>query len=210
MFFYKETAFGFGCSFWLHQRGIPRRTWRLYCSLRGHQRTGTAGFANPSFATEPRKRGSLDSPLSNPGESLRRDIGLPRAYRDIGFRCPVQVANPHFDVRIGCFVFDPVSFAFQSGLFGIFRTFFIIGWKKDAVCVAFLLVFWITADREMVPISLDASPFHQIGWAEEYCKNAFVRFRLLMIWYSITVSAKTIDPTAVSANPTKSHSKNLM
>ena len=109
---------------------------------------GTAGFANPSFATEPRKRGSLDSPLSNPGESLRRDIGLPRAYRDIGFRCPVQVANPHFDVRIGCFVFDPVSFAFQSGLFGIFRTFFIIGWKKDAVCVAFTHVFWITADRD--------------------------------------------------------------
>ena len=35
---------------------------------------GTAGFANPSFATEPRLRGSLDSPLSNPGESLRRDI----------------------------------------------------------------------------------------------------------------------------------------
>ena len=34
-----------------------------------------------------------------------------------------------------------------------------------------------------------------------------MRFKLLMIWYSITVSAKTIDPIAVSANPTKSHSK---
>ena len=172
--------------------------------LAGAPKSGDGGICE-SLLPHP-----LDSPLSNPGESLRRDIGLPRAYRDIGFRCPVQVANRHFDVRIGCFVFDPVSFAFQSGLFGIFRTFFIIGWKKDAVCIAFLLVFWITADREMVPISFCASPFHQIGWAEEYCKNAFVRFRLLMIWYSITVSAKTIDPTAVSANPTKSHSKNLM
>ena len=34
------------------------------------------------------------------------------------------VANRHFDVRIGCFVFDPVLFAFQLVLFGIFRTFF--------------------------------------------------------------------------------------
>ena len=38
--------------------------------------------------------------------------------------------------------------------------------ENDAVCVAFLLVFLITADREMVPISLDASPFHEIGWVE--------------------------------------------
>ena len=81
------------------------------------------------------------------------------------------IAYRHFDVRIGCFVFDPVSFAFQSVLFGLYRAFFIIGWKKDAVCVAFLLVFWITADREMVTISFCASPFHQIGWAEPYWKK---------------------------------------
>ena len=91
---------------------------------------------------------------------------------------------------------------------GLFLSFFIIGWKKDAVCVSFLLVFWITADREMVPISSVASPFHQIGWVEPYCKKAFVRFRLLMIWFSITLSTKTNDPIAVSANPTKDHSKN--
>ena len=34
-------------------------------------------------------------------------------------------------------------------------------WEKDAVCVAFLLVFWITADREMVPILPGASPLYQ-------------------------------------------------
>ena len=118
------------------------------------------------------------------------------------------VAKRHFDVRIGCFVFGLVSFAFQSVLFGLYRLFFIIGWKKDAVCVALTHVFWITADREMVPISLDASPFHQIGWAEPYWKKAFVEFRLLMIWFSITVSAKTIDSTAVSANLTKDFGKN--
>ena len=91
----------------------------------------------------------------------------------------MQVANRHFDVRIGCFVFGFGLFAFQSVLFGLFRTFFIIGWKKDAVCVALTHVFLITADREMVPISFGASPFHQIGWVEPYCKEAFVRFRLL-------------------------------
>ena len=81
------------------------------------------------------------------------------------------VVRRHFDVGIGCFVFGSVSFAFQSVLFGLFRTFFIIGGKKDAVCLALTHVFLITADREMVPISLDASPFHQIGWAEPYCKK---------------------------------------
>ena len=58
------------------------------------------------------------------------------------------VANRHFDVKIGCFVFGLGLFAFQSVLFGLYRLFFIIGWKKDAVCVALTHVFWITADRE--------------------------------------------------------------
>ena len=91
----------------------------------------------------------------------------------------MQVANRHFDVRIGCFVFEFGLFAFQSVLFGLYLLFFIIGWKKDAVCVALTHVFLITADREMVPISFGASPFHQIGWVEPYCKEAFVRFKLL-------------------------------
>ena len=42
---------------------------------------------------------------------------------------------------------------------------------------------------------------------EKFGKNAFVRFELLMIWYSIPLSTKTIDPTAVSANPTKDFGK---
>ena len=76
-----------------------------------------------------------------PGESLRR---VDWAAAGLGqYRNPVSgaVANRHFDFLFGCFVFDPVSFAFQSVLFGLYRSFFIIGWKKDAVCIAFLLVF---------------------------------------------------------------------
>ena len=86
------------------------------------------------------------------------------------------VVRRHFDVGSGCFVFGSVSCAFQLVLLGLFLSFFIIGWKKDAVCLALTHVFLITANREMVPISLDASPFHQIGWAKRYWKKAFVRF----------------------------------
>ena len=81
-------------------------------------------------------------------------------------------------------------------------------WVENRRCLcSFDARFLITADREMVPISSGASPFHQIGWAEPYWKKAFVRLRLLKNWYSIPLSAKTTDPTAVSANPTKNHSK---
>ena len=86
--------------------------------------------------------------------------------------------------------------------------------EKNAVCVSFFARFLITADREIGPISLDASPFHQIGWAEPYCKKAFVRFGLLNNWYSITLSAKEATQPRVSlrntlrANPTKDFGKN--
>ena len=60
----------------------------------------------------------------------------------------MQVDNRHFDFLFGGFVFDPVSFAFQTVLLGLFRSFFIIGWKIDAVCLALTHVFLITADRD--------------------------------------------------------------
>ena len=119
----------------------------------------------------------------------------------------MQVANRHFDVKIGCFVFGLGLYAFQSVLFCLYRLFFIIGWEKDAVCLALAHVFGLPLTTIFVPISFVASPFHQIGWAEQYWIKAFVRRKPLMIWFSITVSAKTIDPTAVSANPTKDYSK---
>ena len=50
--------------------------------------------------------------------------------RDTGSCIQVQIDHPHFDVRIGCFVFGSVSFAFQLVLLGIFLSFFIIGGKK--------------------------------------------------------------------------------
>ena len=85
--------------------------------------------------------------------------------------------------------------------------------KRRCLCILFAR-FLITADREMVPILLGASPFHQLGWAEPYCKKAFVRFGLLNNWYSITLSAKEATQPRVSlrntlrANPTKNFGKN--
>ena len=81
------------------------------------------------------------------------------------------IVRRHFDMVFGCFVFGFGLFAFQMVLLGLYLSFFIIGWKKDAVCLALTHVFWITANREMVTISSGASPFHQIGWAEPYCKR---------------------------------------
>ena len=47
--------------------------------------------------------------------------------RDIGFRYPVQIDNPHFDVSFGCFVFGLGLFAFQKITMDFGRTFFIGG-----------------------------------------------------------------------------------
>ena len=49
MFLYKETALFLEPSFWLHQWGIPRHTYRFYCCLAAHQRTRKKDSAEPSF-----------------------------------------------------------------------------------------------------------------------------------------------------------------
>ena len=90
---------------------------------------------------EPRLRGSLDSTSSTRGVRCGGALLLPRVWDNIGSWYPVQTVHPHFDVSFWGIVFGLGLFAFQSVLFGIFRTFFIIGGKKDVVCVAFLHVF---------------------------------------------------------------------
>ena len=63
------------------------------------------GFANPL---------SLSNTSPDPWRCpLRRGISAAAVDRDIGFRYPVQVAHPHFDVSFGCFVFGLRSLAFQ-------------------------------------------------------------------------------------------------
>ena len=69
--------------------------------------------AEPLSSMEPRLRGSLDSTSSPRGYPLRRGITAAAVDRDIGFRYPVQVDHPHFDISFGCFVFGLGLFAFQ-------------------------------------------------------------------------------------------------
>ena len=86
------------------------------------------GFANPL---------SLSNTSPDPfGDPLRRGITATAVDRDIGFRYPVQTVCPHFDMTFGCFVFGLKAFAFQKISLGWYFSFFIIGWKKDAVRMA--------------------------------------------------------------------------
>ena len=78
----------------------------------------------------------------------------------------MQVANRHFDVVFGCFVFGLGLFVFQLVLFGLYLSFFIIGWKKTLFVYPFCSFFGLSLTATIVPILLDASPFHQLGWVE--------------------------------------------
>ena len=89
------------------QCGIPHRMCRFHCCLAAHQRTKEKDSAEPSFPI-------LWTPPHPPGEiRCGGALLLPRAYRDIVSRIPVQVAHPQFRIWFGCFVFGLWSFAFQ-------------------------------------------------------------------------------------------------
>ena len=118
MFLYKETALFLGLSFWLHQGGIPHHMCRFYLLLAGAVGK-RQGISIPYPSPTP-----LLTPL---GIRCGGAFWLPRAYRDIVSRIPVQVDHPHFDVMFECFVFGLVSFAFQKISLGFGRTFFIGG-----------------------------------------------------------------------------------
>ena len=66
------------------------------CSLRGHQRMEEMDSAEPLSSI-------LWTPPPHPrGIRCGGALLLPRAYRDIGFRYPVQVAYPQFRIWFGC------------------------------------------------------------------------------------------------------------
>ena len=150
---YRTTVRGFFVWLWVVVFFIRYR--RLACIaffvfLNEEYLIALVDFIAPCGGTKERGRRTLRSPPSPPsglppfqpwGIRCGGLIGLPRVYANLGSWYPVQVANRHFDVRIGCFVFGLVSFAFQLVLPGLYRTFFIIGWKKDAVCLALTHVF---------------------------------------------------------------------
>ena len=80
--------------------------------------------------------------------------------------------------------------------------------KRRCLCI-FFARFLITADRDYCAnfVGCKSISPNRLGGAILY--KAFVRRKPLMLWFFITVSAKTTDPTAVSANPMKDFGKNL-
>ena len=165
---------------------------------------GTAGFANPSFPT------LWTPPFPTLGESLRRDIIAAAGLQ--GCRNPVSGAGRSSPLRRGVWVLCVRSCIVRVSVGLVWHISLVFHyWVEKRRCLfGFYARFLITADREIVPISSGASPFHQIGWAEPYWKKVFVRRKPLMPRFPIPLSAKTIDPTAVSANPTKDFGKNPM
>ena len=84
----------------------------------------------------------------------------------------MQTVHPHFDMMFGCFVFGLKSLAFQKITVGFDRSFFIGGGMDCSFLRLRGVLLWsivgITADRAIVPISLDASPFHQLCRVQKY------------------------------------------
>ena len=89
---------------------------------------------------EPRLRGSVDSTSSTRGYPLRRGILAAAVDRDIGFRYPVLSLLPSSEFYLAVCVRAGIV-RVSVGLLGLDRSFFIIGGKKDAVCVALTHVF---------------------------------------------------------------------
>ena len=122
MFFYKESTLGFGCSFWLHQGGIPRCTWGFYCCLAAHQRTGTAGFANPSFPI----LWTLTLPTLG-GIRCGGACRLPRACDPFSQLNSGAIATPQFGIWCSCLCSARYRTRFSRFRWVFGRSFFIIG-----------------------------------------------------------------------------------
>ena len=87
---------------------------------------------------------------------------------------------------------------------GIVRFSLVVGWTVRAcgyvaLCYGYLLGLPLTAP--FLPISLDASPFHQICRVQEYRKTAFVRLKLQENRYPIQYKLLTIQPIPYRYQP---------
>ena len=168
MFYYKESTLFFG----------------FYSGFtRGEYHVIRVDFIVALRRTKGRGRRTLRSPpspssglhLIHPGYPLRRGILAAAVDRDLVSLYPVQIFNPHFDVSFGCLVFGLGLFAFQWISLGLYRTFFVGGgWTVHscgyvAFCYGLSLGLPLTAP--FLPISLNASPFHQLCRVKESCKT---------------------------------------
>ena len=115
------------------------------------------------------------TPLLTPwGDPLRRGTLAAAVDRDIGFRYPVLSLIPSSEFCSAFCVRAGIA-RVSVGLPSLYRTFFIIGGGDRSYLRlrgVFAMFFRrICADRDIVPISLCASPFHQICRVKESCKT---------------------------------------
>ena len=127
MLFYKESAFCFGISFWLHQRGIPHRMCRFYYCLAAHQRTRKKDSAEPSFPI-------LWTPPHPPGEiRCGGACLLPRVWDNIVSFIPVLSLLPNSECCAAICVRACIV-RVSVGLPSLYRSFFIIGGMVVRAC----------------------------------------------------------------------------
>ena len=173
--FYKETALGLICLYCFHQCGIPHRMCRFYLLLAGAPKDEGEGLCGAPLLHGTTLAWFTGLHLLTPGNPLRRGILAAAVDRDIGSLYPVQTVHPHFDVVFGCFVFGLKLFAFQKITPGICLSFFIGGGCTVRSCgygrFCYGLSLGLPLTAPFLPISLDASPFHQLCWVEEYRKK---------------------------------------
>ena len=108
----------------------------------------------------------------HPGESLRRDIIAAAGLCQ--FRIPVSGAGRLSPLRREDWVLCVRAWTVRISedfVGHCIARFSLLGGKKTLFVYPFLLVFWITADRDYCTNFVGASPFHQIGWAEPYWKK---------------------------------------
>ena len=115
MFYYKDSACGFGCLYWLHQWGIPYRSCRFHCCLAAHQRTKEMDSAGVPLLYP--KHACVVNWTLTPHPGVIRCGGalwLPRFI-------PIQIAC------IRCYRLSPVPNIVQLSVFGLWSFAFQLG-----------------------------------------------------------------------------------
>ena len=157
------------------QCGIPHRFYRFYCCLAAHQRTRKKDSAEPSFPI-------LWTPPHPPGDVRCGGKMYAAAVDRYIVSCiQVQVAYPQFRMLCSylCSGWDRSRFSRGVGLVSfVFHWWWIDCTFLRLRSVLLWSIVGITADRDIVPISLEASPFHQLCRVQKCRKNAFVRLKL--------------------------------
>ena len=129
---------------------------------------------------------------------------------DSGVRCKSLIATSTWCLGALCSAL--YRSRFSRSCLACIACFSLLGEKKRCLCILFAR-FWITADRAYCANFVGCKSISPNRLGRTILYKAFVRFRLLKIWYFIPFSAKEETQPRVSlrntlrANPTKEKAK---